>query len=52
MLLLGHRKSPQQGALFLRATKMLFIRLYEAASVDELFLKPYCSCVKILLLLI
>jgi len=45
-------EDPPTVDLFSKASKILFIRLYEAVSIDGLFLKPYSSCVKILLLLI
>ena len=44
------QKIPPTVNLLLRASKILFIRLNEASSVDEFFLKPYCSGAKILLL--
>ena len=48
--LVRSQKMPPTVDLFSKASKILFIRLYEAVSVDELFMKPYCSCAKILLL--
>ena len=43
------QKIPPTVNLLLRTSKIMFIRLYEASYVDKFFLKPYCSCAKILL---
>jgi hypothetical protein len=41
--LVKSQKIPATHILLLSACKILLIRLYEAISVEELFLKPYCS---------
>jgi len=51
MLWSDKKKIPPTHILLLIACEMMLIRLYEAISVEELFLKPYCSFANILLLI-
>jgi len=51
MLWSDKKKIPPTHILLLSAFKILLIRLYEAISVEELYLKPYCSFANMFLLI-